>query len=146
MKYLFTRKTANLRSLVNIKKLRDETNTKTDLLVEGAEAHVIEIRGPKEDDMKVKKRLLKISNEKPLVGHTAEIKANLEPHKFLIGRNGASIKKVLDNTGARNVFPNENDDDKNTIASIGRKEESVTSKNELNSSIAQLKDIVKKKN
>ncbi|GFT19714.1 vigilin [Nephila pilipes] len=100
----------------NIKKLRDETNTKIDLQTEGEELDIIAIRGTK-DVMKANKRL-EITNEKPLVGNTAEIKANLEPHKFLIGRNGASIKKVLDNTGARNVFHNENDDDKITITII----------------------------
>ncbi|GFS90425.1 vigilin [Nephila pilipes] len=68
----------------NIKKISDETNTKTDLLVEGAEADVIEICGPKEDVMKIKKRHLEISNEKQLNGHTAGIKAYSEPHKFLI--------------------------------------------------------------
>ncbi|GFT27893.1 hypothetical protein NPIL_435651 [Nephila pilipes] len=73
------------------------TNTKIDLRAEGLESDVIAIRG-QEDVMKAKKRLLKISDEKQLTGHTAEIKANPEQYKFLIGKNVASIKKVLHKT------------------------------------------------
>ncbi|GFR28209.1 vigilin [Trichonephila clavata] len=106
----------------------------------GTGSDKVSIRGPKDDVMKAKKRLIEISNEKQLVGHTAEIKANPEQHKFLIGKNGASIKKVREKTGARIVFPNENDDDKNTITIIGRKEEVEAAKKELENLIAQLKD------
>ncbi|GFT36769.1 vigilin [Nephila pilipes] len=82
-------------------KIRDETNTKIDLPAEGAESDVIAIHGPKEDVIKAKKQLLEISNEKQLVGYTAEIKANPEQHKFLIDKNGTSIKKVRDKAGGR---------------------------------------------
>ncbi|GFS88414.1 vigilin [Nephila pilipes] len=88
--------------------------------------------------MKPKKHL-EISNEKQLVGHTAEIKTNPEQYKFLISKKGASIKKVRDKTGIRIVFPDVNDD-KNTITIIGRKEEVEAARKELNSLIAQLKD------
>ncbi|GFT32013.1 vigilin [Nephila pilipes] len=127
-----------------IKKIRAETKTKIDLPVEGAESDIITIHGPKEDVMKSKKRLLEISNEKKLVGYTVEIKANLEQYKFLIRKNGDSIKKVRDKTGARILSPNENDDDKNAITIIGRKEEVKAAKNALNSLITQLKDTAEK--
>ncbi|GFT41692.1 vigilin [Nephila pilipes] len=79
----------------NIQKIKGETNTKIDLPGEGAESDVIVIRGPKEDVRKAKKRLLEISNEKKIVGQTAEIKTNPKQHKFLIRENGAtSIKKA----------------------------------------------------
>ncbi|GFT99827.1 vigilin [Nephila pilipes] len=51
---------------------------------EEEESDVTAICGPKEDVMKAKKDFLEISNEKQLVGHIAEIKANPEQHKFLI--------------------------------------------------------------
>ncbi|GFS56126.1 vigilin [Nephila pilipes] len=110
------------------------------IIGKGAETDVIAIRGPKEDVTKTKKRLLDISNEKQLIGHTAEIVSNPEQDKFLIGKNGTSIKKVIDKTGIRMVFPNENDNDKNTITTIGIKEEVETAKNEINSPITQLID------
>ncbi|GBM34136.1 Vigilin [Araneus ventricosus] len=106
----------------------------------GTGSDKVSIRGPKEDVLKAKKRLVEISNEKQLVGFTAEIKANPEQHKFLIGKNGVNIKKVRDKTGARIVFPNENDEDKNTITIIGRKEEVEAAKTELNSIIEQLQN------
>ncbi|GBN12360.1 Vigilin [Araneus ventricosus] len=106
----------------------------------GTGSDKVSIRGPKEDVLKAKKRLLEISNEKQLVGFTAEIKANPEQHKFLIGRNGVNINKVCKKTGARIVFPNENDEDKNTITIIGRKEEVEAAKAELNSIIEQLQN------
>ncbi|GFT44195.1 vigilin [Nephila pilipes] len=124
----------------NIKKIRDETNTKIDLPAESAESDAIAIRGPKEDVMKAKKDLLEILNEKQFVVHTAEIKVNPEQLKFLIGKNGISIKMVRDKTGDRVIYSNENDDDKNRITIIGRKEEVEAAKNELNNLIAQLKD------
>ncbi|GFS83121.1 vigilin [Nephila pilipes] len=102
----------------NIKKIKDETSTKIDLSAEGAETNIIAVRGPKEGVIKAKKLLLEISNEKQLIGCTAEIEAN-SVHKLLIGKKGASIKKVIEKTGARIVFLSENDDDKNTINIIG---------------------------
>ncbi|GIX67510.1 vigilin [Caerostris darwini] len=108
----------------------------------GSGSDKVSIRGPKDDVIKAKKRLLEISNEKQLVGHMAEITASPEKHKFLIGKNGANIKKIRDKTHARIVFPNENDDDKSTITIIGRKEEVEAAKNELESLIEDLKNTV----
>ncbi|GFS67317.1 vigilin [Nephila pilipes] len=79
----------------NVKKTRDEANAKIDLPAEGAESDVIAIHGPNEDVMKAKKCLLEISNEKQLVGHTAEIKANPEQHNFLLKRGVEAAKNEL---------------------------------------------------
>ncbi|GFT84593.1 vigilin [Nephila pilipes] len=82
---------------------KDETNTKIYLPAELVESNVIAIRGPKENVMKEKERLLEILNDKLLLRHTADIKANAE-HKSLIGKNEASIKKICDKIGASIVF------------------------------------------
>ncbi|GFS71124.1 hypothetical protein NPIL_25941 [Nephila pilipes] len=82
--YQFANKTIKLssgKSEANIK-IRDETNIKLDLSVEGEKSDVLVIPGPREYVMKAKKRLLEISIEKQFVGHTAEIKANPEQHNF----------------------------------------------------------------
>ncbi|KAG8181791.1 hypothetical protein JTE90_000083 [Oedothorax gibbosus] len=107
---------------------------------EGSGNDKVSIRGPKEDVEKAKKLLVELSNEKQLTGHTAEVKASPEQHKFLIGKNGANIKKVRDKTNARIVFPNETDDDRDTITIIGRKEEVEAAKKELESIIDDLKN------
>ncbi|XP_054712100.1 vigilin-like [Uloborus diversus] len=105
----------------------------------GTGSDKVSIRGPKEDVQKAKKLLVELSNEKQLTGHTAEVTARPEHHKFLIGKNGVNIKKVREKTGARIVFPNENDEDRDTITIIGRKEEVEEARQELENMIAELK-------
>lgn len=46
--------------------------------------------------------------------------------------------KVRDKTGARIIFPNENDEDRDTIVIIGRKEEVEAAKKELGELIQEL--------
>lgn len=54
----------------------------------------VSIRGPKDDVEKAKAQLLELSNEKQLSSFSAEVRAKVQHHKFLIGKNGANIKKV----------------------------------------------------
>jgi len=55
----------------------------------------VTIRGPKEDVEKAKQQLLELSTERQLSGFSAEVRAKPQHHKFLIGRNGVNIKKVI---------------------------------------------------
>ena len=71
--------------------------------------------------------------------YTAEIRAKPQHHRFLIGRGGANIRKVRENTGARIVFPTPNDDDKELITIIGKKEGVEAAKQEL---LKAIKDLV----
>ena len=73
------------------------------------------IRGPKEDVEKASKMLTEMSTERQLNSSSATIRAKPEHHKFLIGRQGANIQQVRDQTGARIIFPNEKDDDREVI-------------------------------
>lgn len=70
------------------------------------------IRGPKDDVEKAKQQLLELSNEKQLASVSAEVRAKPQHHKFLIGKNGANIKRIRDSTGARIIFPTDKDEDK----------------------------------
>ena len=54
----------------------------------------VSIRGPKEDVEKAKQQLMELTNEKLLSSYTVEIRAKAQHHKFLIGKNGANIRKV----------------------------------------------------
>jgi polyribonucleotide nucleotidyltransferase len=94
------------------------------------------IRGPKEDVERAKQQLLDLTNEKELSSYTAEVRANPKHHKFLIGKKGTSIRKIRDSTGARIVFPSNDDKDKEIITIIGKKENVETAK-------AQLEAIIK---
>ncbi|XP_017078252.1 vigilin [Drosophila eugracilis] len=96
----------------------------------------VTIRGPKDDVEKAKSQLLELANERQLASFTAEVRAKQQHHKFLIGKNGASIRKIRDATGARIIFPSNEDTDKEVITIIG-KEDSVKKARE------QLEAIIK---
>jgi len=112
--------------------IRFPTNKKSDK---------VSIRGPKEEVMKAKKILVELSNEKQLASFTAEVKCKLQHHKFLIGKNGASIRKMNEETGARIMFPGDRDEDKETITIMGKKEEVEKAKQRLEAAIAQFENV-----
>lgn len=74
--------------------------------------------------------------------YTAEIRARPEHHKFLIGRSGANIKKVRDKTGARIIFPADNDEDRELIVIIGKNEAVQQAKSELETLIKTLVSVI----
>ncbi|XP_053689982.1 vigilin isoform X2 [Sabethes cyaneus] len=102
----------------------------------------VAIRGPKEDVERAKQQLVELTNEKELSSYTAEVRANPQHHKFLIGKNGASIKKIRDLTGARIIFPGNNDEDKEVITIIGKKEGVEEAKSQLEAIIKNIDNIV----
>ena len=82
----------------------------------------VTIRGPKDDVERAKQQLSELTNERQLSSYTVEVRAKAEHHKFLIGKSGANIKKIRDSTGARIVFPNSTDEDRELITIIGKKD------------------------
>ena len=80
-----------------------------------------------------------LANEKQLSSCVTEVRAKPEHHKFLIGRQGANIQSVRDKTGARIIFPGENDTDREVIVIMGTKESVALAKKELE---ARIKDLV----
>lgn len=100
------------------------------------------IRGPKDDVEKAKKTLLEMANEKQLSSMSAEVRAKPEHHKFLIGRNGANVQSIRDKTGARIIFPNEKDTDRELITILGTKEAVAEAKKELEARIKGLVSLI----
>jgi polyribonucleotide nucleotidyltransferase len=98
----------------------------------------VTIRGPKDDVERAKQQLLELSNEKQLSSFTAEVRANPKHHRFLIGKKGASIKKIRDSTGARIIFPASDDKDKEVITIIGKKENVETARQQLEAIIREV--------
>lgn len=98
----------------------------------------VTIRGPKDDVEKAKAQLLELSNEKQLSSFSAEVRANPKHHRFLIGKKGASIKKIRDSTGARIIFPSNDDKDKEVITIIGKKESVETARLQLEAIIREV--------
>lgn len=102
----------------------------------------VTIRGPKEDVHKAKQILVDLSNEKQLASYTTEVRAKQQHHRFLIGRNGANIRKIRDATGARIIFPTDKDEDKELITIIGKKDAIAKAKEQLEATIKELDQVV----
>ncbi|XP_072387521.1 vigilin [Diabrotica undecimpunctata] len=102
----------------------------------------VTIRGPKEDVERAKQQLLDLANERQLASFSAEVRAKPQHHKFLIGKNGANIKKIRDSTGARIIFPADDDEDREVIAIIGKKEAVEEAKAALESKIKDIDNII----
>ncbi|XP_076803941.1 vigilin-like isoform X2 [Clavelina lepadiformis] len=104
-------------------------------------SNTVTIRGPPDDVKKAKTQLLQIAKQKELASYTQEVKCKPELHRFLIGRGGATIKKVRDETGARIIFPAANDNDKEAIVLIGRKEEVEQAQKILTERIKKMENV-----
>ncbi|KAL4221822.1 hypothetical protein ACF0H5_020076 [Mactra antiquata] len=109
---------------------------------EGSTSDKVTIRGPAEDVDKAKKQLLELSNQIQTNSNVEEIRAKAEYHKFLIGRGGSKIRKVRESTGARIIFPSQDDADQELITIIGTKEGVATAKTEILALIKDLDNIV----
>ncbi|WAR14750.1 VIGLN-like protein [Mya arenaria] len=92
---------------------------------EGSTSDKVTIRGPAEDVDKAKTQLQELSKQ-----------------VFLIGRGGAKIRKVRENTGARIIFPGQDDQDQELITIIGTKEAVKEAKAEIQGLIKDLDNIV----
>lgn len=102
----------------------------------------VSIRGPKDDVEKAKAQLLELSNEKQLSSFSTEVRAKVQHHKFLIGKNGANIKKIRESTGARIIFPTDEDQDKEVITIMGKREAVEKAKAELETTIKEIDNII----
>uniref|UniRef100_A0A4W3IMA2 Vigilin n=1 Tax=Callorhinchus milii TaxID=7868 RepID=A0A4W3IMA2_CALMI len=135
---------------------------------EGSGSDTVTIRGHTEEVDKAKKQLLHLAEEKvtlcylqkrfvfsftqPRIGilaklsylqsFTAELRAKPEYHKFLIGRGGANIRKVRDNTGARIIFPTADDQDQELITIVGTEEAVKDAQRELEILIKNLDNVI----
>ena len=68
-----------------------------------------------------------------------EIRCKPEYHRFLIGRQGANIRRVRDQFGARIIFPQKSgEDDSEMVMIIGRKEKVEAAKAHLQKLIKDL--------
>ncbi|KAF7274690.1 hypothetical protein GWI33_012635, partial [Rhynchophorus ferrugineus] len=102
----------------------------------------VTIRGPKDDVDRAKQQLLELVNERQIASYTVEVRAKAQHHKFLIGKNGVNIKKIRDSTGARIMFPSNNDEDREIITIMGKKEDVENAKQQLESMIKEIDNIV----
>lgn len=101
----------------------------------------VTIRGPKDDVDRAKQQLIELANERQLHSYTTEVRAKPQHHRFLIGKNGANIKKLRESTGCKIVIPTSNDDDPELITIIGKQEDAVKAKAELEAIIQEIENV-----
>lgn len=70
---------------------------------------------------KARALLLQYAEEREQSSFTAEVKTKTSHHRYLMGKGGAKIKRIRE-TGARIIFPSEQDEDRETITIIGNKQ------------------------
>ncbi|CAG2118878.1 unnamed protein product, partial [Medioppia subpectinata] len=112
---------------------------------EGAGSDKVSIRGPKDCVQKAKQQLIAISNEQQINNFSEELKIKPEHHRYLIGKNGANIKKVRDNAGARVFFPTGKEEsaaDRDSVIITGKKEEVIKARQMLEEMVKDLEKVV----
>lgn len=109
-----------------------------------AGSDVVRIRGPKSDVEKARRLLEELVAEKREASFELVVRAKPEFHKFIIGRRGANIEKIRNETSARLVFPERDDEDQESITIIGRKDAIAAAEKLLLNRIAALSNVVEK--
>ncbi|XP_065187615.1 vigilin-like [Sycon ciliatum] len=107
-----------------------------------AQSSKVVIRGPADEVERAKGQINELANERALNSHTEEVRAKREYHRFLIGRGGVTMKQIRETTGARVLFPTEQDEDPELISIVGRQEGCVEAKAILMEKIKSLENTV----
>ncbi|CAJ0581839.1 unnamed protein product, partial [Mesorhabditis spiculigera] len=108
---------------------------------EKSESEKVTVQGPQADAEKAVALLEKMAKDK-LDTHEDTLKAKPEFHRFLIGKGGSRINKLREQYDVRVMFPREDDQDKETIHLLGKKEDVESTKKELEALIKQLNETV----
>lgn len=108
----------------NIRELRDRYRLVTINFLNSTEkSDVVKLRGPKDDVDKCHKELMKNVKSLQEQSYVVEVPIFKRFHKFIIGKGGANIKKIRDDTQTKIELPAEGD--KNEVIAISGKIENV---------------------
>ncbi|KAL1462767.1 hypothetical protein WDU94_014576 [Cyamophila willieti] len=99
------------------------------------------IRGAADDVAKAKSLLLQYAEEREQSSFTAEIRTKVTHHRYLLSKGLGKVKKIRE-TGARIIFPSDQDEDRETITIIGKKEVVEEAKKELERIIKDIDNLV----
>uniref|UniRef100_A0A4D5R9H2 Vigilin n=1 Tax=Scolopendra viridis TaxID=118503 RepID=A0A4D5R9H2_SCOVI len=104
-----------------IKEIRDKFNQVNITFADpGAKSDVVTIRGPKDDVEQCYKYLTKLNKELKESNFKIEVPIYKQLHKFIIGKAGATIKKIRDDTDTKIELPAEGNES-DTIVITGKK-------------------------
>lgn len=91
----------------NIKKIREETNTKIDLPTENSNSEMIVITGKKSNCEAARDRILAIQRELANIKET-EVTIPAKLHNSLIGSKGCLVRSIMEDCGGVHIhFPSE---------------------------------------
>ncbi|XP_069025979.1 vigilin [Embiotoca jacksoni] len=91
----------------NIKKIREETNTKIDLPTENSNSEMIVITGKKSNCEAARERILSIQRELANIKET-EVAIPAKLHNSLIGSKGCLVRSIMEDCGGVHIhFPSE---------------------------------------
>lgn len=126
-----------------VRSVMDECGVRIYFPPSGSKNDEVTVSGAPEDVERAKTILEEMASETALESHSLELKAKPEYHKFLIGRNGANIRKVRDQFGARVIFPQQSSgDDPEVITIVGRKEKAIAAEAHIRKLISDLEKVV----
>uniref|UniRef100_A0A8C4Q0Q1 Vigilin n=1 Tax=Eptatretus burgeri TaxID=7764 RepID=A0A8C4Q0Q1_EPTBU len=92
---------------VNIKKIREETNTKIDLPTENSNSEVIVITGRKENCEAARDKVLSVQKEQTNIKEL-EVTIPAKLHNSLIGAKGRLVRSIMEECGGVHIhFPSE---------------------------------------
>lgn len=107
-----------------IKEIREKFNqVQINFPSPGDKRDIVKIRGPKEDVDKCSKHLQKLVKELNESSFQIEVPIYKQFHKFIIGKGGANIRKIREETQTNIDLPAEGD--KNDVITITGKKENV---------------------
>jgi len=128
----------------NIQKIRDEyASVQISFPDLGSKSDIVKLRGPKTDVDKCARSLNKIATEMLASNYQEKIPIFKQFHKNIIGKGGANIKKIREETNTKIDLP-DNDADSDMIVITGKKENVVVAAEKIREIQSQMANIVSK--
>ncbi|XP_039296374.1 vigilin [Nilaparvata lugens] len=100
------------------------------------------VRGPKDDVEKAVQLLKQLANDLRQSSHTQTMKVKSQHHRVIIGKQGATIKRLRESTGCHIILPSEQDADQELITLIGKKENVEKAKLELQAIVKDIDNVI----
>jgi polyribonucleotide nucleotidyltransferase len=128
----------------NIQKIRDEyAFVQISFPDMGSKSDIVKLRGPKADVDKCAKSLNKIAQEMLASNYQEKIPIFKQFHKNIIGKGGANIKKIREETNTKIDLP-DSEADSDMIIITGKKENVVLAAEKIREIQSQMANIVSK--
>merc|ERR1719449_561718 len=128
----------------NIQKIRDDfAAVQISFSDLGSKSDIVKLRGPKDDVEKCSKYFNKLHKELLESGYQTKVPIFKQFHKFVIGKGGANIRRIRDETDTRIDLP-DSSTDSDMITITGKKENVVKAVEAIQQIQSEMANIVTK--